>query len=295
MEKIRQKAAWRSIIMTYNIVCDSSCDLQPAQLQPGRIHLDVVPLRITVGEKEYTDNAELNIPQLLEEMAAEKSASGTACPSPGAFAQAFASADCSICFTISGNLSGTYNAAVLGRSMALEEHPEKQICIIDSRSTSGAMTLLARKAQALLEAEEEPDFDVVCDKLRTYQASLRTVFTLECFDNLIKNGRMRPLVGTVLRSLGIHVIAYATPQGTIQVTGKARGEAKTYQGIVEWMRASKDCTGAEVVISHCENLTGALRLKELVLKELPVKDVTIQSCRGLTTFYAMQNGLIVSF
>ena len=281
--------------MTYNIVCDSSCDLHPTALQPGRIHLEVVPLRITVGEREFLDNAELSIPMLLAEMAAEKSASGTACPSPAAFARAFETADCSICFTISSNLSGTYNAAVMGREMVLEEHPEKEVCIIDSKATAGAMVLLVRKAQALLEAEEEPDFEAVCDQLRTYQASLRTVFTLECFDNLIKNGRMRPLVGNLLHTLGIHVIADATPQGTIHVCGKARGEAKTYQTIVEHMRDSKDCTGAEVVLSHCENLTGALRLKELILTELPVKDVTVLSCRGLTSFYAMENGLIVGY
>ena len=281
--------------MTYNIVCDSSCDLQPTALQPGRVNLEVVPLRITVGEREFLDNAELSIPMLLAEMAAEKSASGTACPSPAAFARAFETADCSICFTISSNLSGTYNAAVMGRNMVLEEHPEKKVCVIDSKSTSGAMVLLVRKAQALLEAEEEPDFDAVCDQLRTYQASLRTVFTLECFDNLIKNGRMRPLVGNLLHTLGIHVIADATPQGTIHVCGKARGEAKTYQAIVDNMRNSKDCTGAEVVLSHCENLTGALRLKELMLTELPVKDVTILSCRGLTSFYAMEHGLIVGY
>lgn len=281
--------------MTYNIVCDSSCDLQPTVLQPDRIRLEVIPLRIAVGEQEFLDNAELNIPMLLAEMAAEKSASGTACPSPAAFARAFETADCSICFTISSNLSGTYNAAVMGRNMVLEEHPEKKVCVIDSKSTSGAMVLLTRRAQALLEAEENPDFDAVCDQLRTYQASLRTVFTLECFDNLIKNGRMRPLVGNLLHTLGIHVIADATPQGTIHVCGKARGEAKTYQTIVEHMRDSKDCTGVEVVLSHCENLTGALRLKELMLKELPVKDVTILSCRGLTSFYAMENGLIVGY
>ena len=281
--------------MTYNIVCDSSCDLQPTALQPGRVNLETVPLRITVGEREFTDNAELSIPMLLAEMAAEKSASGTACPSPAAFARAFETADCSICFTISSNLSGTYNAAVMGRNMVLEEHPEKKVCVIDSKSTSGAMVLLVRKAQALLEAEEEPDFDAVCDQLRTYQASLRTVFTLECFDNLIKNGRMRPLVGNLLHTLGIHVIADATPQGTIHVCGKARGEVKTYQAIVDHMRNSKDCTGAEVVLSHCENLTGALRLKDLMLTELPVKDVTILSCRGLTSFYAMENGLIVGY
>lgn len=281
--------------MTYNIVCDSSCDLKPAVLQPDRLRLEVVPMRLNVGEREWVDDETLRVPDLLDAMREEKSSSSSACPSPAAFARAFESADCSVCFTISSNLSGTYNSAILARDLVLEEHPEKKICVIDSKSTAGILVLLAHRAQELIEETDAPDFEAVCNELRIYQASLRTVFTLECYDNLIKNGRMRPLVGTLLHSLGIHVIADATPQGTIHVAGKARGELKTFQGIIDLMRHSKDCTGAEVIISHCENLSGALKLKQMVMSQLPVKDITIFACRGLTSFYAMQNGLIVGY
>ena len=281
--------------MTWSIVSDSSCDLRMSAFESSHVRFETVPLRIQVGEQDFIDNDDLVIPDLLDAMAAEKSASSTACPSPGAFAKAFEAADCTVCFTISANLSGTYNAAVMGREMVLEEHPEKKICIIDSKSTAGAMVLLIRRATALIEADPQADFDEVCDQLRTYQASLRTCFTLENFDNLIKNGRMRPLVGTLLHTLGIHVIADATPQGTIHVADKARGEAKTYKAITALMKDSKDCTGAEVVLSHCENLTGAMKLKEQILADLPVKSVDIIPCRGLTSFYAMEKGLIVGY
>jgi len=281
--------------MTWNIVCDSSCDLKAAELQPDWLHLEVIPMRISVGGTDWLDDETLNVPALLEAMQNEKSASSTACPSPASFARAFEAADCTLCFTISGNLSGTYSSAVVARDMVLEEHPEKKICVIDSKSTAGVMVLLVRRAQKLIESSDDPDFEAICEALRVYQASLRTVFTLECFDNLIKNGRMRPLVGSLLHTLGIHVIADATPQGTIHVAGKARGEQKTLQGIVELMRTSKDCTGADVVLSNCENLACALRLKELILRELPVKDVTILPCRGLTSYYSMKNGLILGF
>jgi EDD domain protein, DegV family len=281
--------------MVCNIVCDSSCDLQPSVLQPDWLRLEVIPMKISVGGAEWPDNAGLSVPNLLEAMRNEKSASSTACPSPADFAQAFEAADRSICFTISGSLSGTYNSAVLARDMVLEDHPEKQICVIDSKSTAGVMVLLVRRAQELLSGDGAEDFEAVCNKLRVYQASLRTVFTLECYDNLIKNGRMRPLVGSLLHTLGIHVIADGTPQGTIHVAGKARGEQKTFAEIVRLMAASKDCTDMEVVISSCENLEGAMRLKQLILQELPVKNVTLQACRGLTSYYAMEKGLILGF
>ena len=255
-----------------------------------------MPHRTYNTPKRKCDNDALEIPELLEAMAAEKTASSTACPSPAAFARAFEKGDKTVCFTISANLSGTYNAAVMGREMVLEEHPEKEICVIDSKATAGAMVLLIRRAKELMEADPEGrDFEGICAQLRLYQAALRTCFTLENFDNLIKNGRMRPLVGTLLHSLGIHVIADGTPQGTIRVVGKARGEAKTYKAITALMKDSKDCIGAEVVISHCENLASAIKLKEQILQDLPVKSVDIISCRGLTSFYAMEKGLIIGY
>jgi DegV family protein with EDD domain len=266
-----------------------------ASFQDSPVRFETVPLRIQVGEREFIDNDELVVPDLLAAMAAEKAAASTACPSPAAFAKAFEAGDCTVCFTISANLSGTYNAAMMARDMVLEEHPEKKICVIDSKATAGAMALLIHRAIALMKDAAEEAFEDICDQLRLYQAALRTCFTLENFDNLIKNGRMRPLVGNLLHSLGIHVIADATPQGTIHVADKARGEAKTCKAIAALMGASKDCTGARVVISHCENLPGALKLKQTIQEALPVKSVDIISCRGLTSFYAMEKGLIIGY
>lgn len=81
-----------------------------------------------------------------------------------------------------------------------------------------------------MEADTTGDFEEICNQLRLYQAALRTCFTLENFDNLIKNGRMRPLVGTLLHSLGIHVIADATPQGTIHVGGQSPWRSQDLPG-----------------------------------------------------------------
>lgn len=280
----------------WNIVSDSSCDLRESDFQSGRVRFETVPLRIRVGDREFLDQDDLDVGELLDAMAEEKGPSSTSCPSPAAFARAMEKGQKTICFTISSNLSGSYNAAVQGRELALEEHPEKEICVIDSKSTAGTMVLLIHKARELMEADPLGErFEAVCAQLRIYQAALRTCFTLENFDNLIKNGRMRPLVGTLLHTLGIHVIASGTSQGTIRVESKARGETRTHKAIASFMAGSKDCTGAEVRIHHCDNVTGALRLKERILRDLPVKSVEILPCRGLTSFYAMHKGLIIGF
>ena len=50
----------------------------------------------------------------------------------------------------------------------------------------------------------------------------------------------------------------------------------------------------KVRIAHCENPAGAEKLKQQLMADLPVKSVELISCRGLTSFYAMEKGLIVS-
>lgn len=280
--------------MTWNIVCDSSGDMLPAELIPGKVNLDVVSMKLLVGGREFVDDAALDVDELLQHMAAETSASSTACPSPEAFAQAFSKADCSLCFVISSNLSGTYSAACMGRDMALEEYPEKKIFVLNTCSTSGALYLLVQKTMELLKSGEE-DFDTICHALQAYKDNLYTLFTLENFDNLVKNGRMRPLLGNLLHTLGIHVLAGATREGTICMVDKARGEKKAFRNIISAMQRDKDCTGADLVIAHCKNPDAAQRLKEAVLTALPLKSVTILPCRGLTTFYAMEKGLIMVY
>lgn len=281
--------------MTWSIVADSSCDLPESAFDSPCAQFVSAPLRILVGAQEFVDNDDLKVPDLLMAMREEKSASSSACPSPEAFAQAFRQSDCSICFTISSALSGTYNAAMMAREMVLEENPEKKICVIDTKCTAGSLVILIQKAQALLEENPDIDPEDLFAQLRVLNASSRIVFTLECYDNLVKNGRMRPLVGNLLKSLGIRIVAIANSLGEIEVVGKARGEAKAYQTLVRQMAAMKDCTGAKVVISHCQNPVGAARLQALILETLPVDDVAVYSCRGLTSYYAMENGLIIGF
>ncbi len=273
-----------------NLVSDSSCDLFSGPLSSSA-QLTVVPMCLRVGDHEYPDTPELSIPELLSGLT--QYASSSACPSPAAFAEAFEQGEETVCVTISANLSGTYNAAVVARDMVLAEHPEKKIHIVNSCSTAGAMILILRKAAAL--AKECIPFETLCQRLEEYRASLRTCFTLECFDNLVKNGRMAPIAGALLQTLGIHIIADATPEGTIHVAKKARGEAHTFKGIAQLMAEAKDCAGSQVIICHCQNPGGAERLRQAIQARLAVASVEIRECRGLTSFYAMDQGLIIGY
>ena len=163
------------------------------------------------------------------------------------------------------------------------EQGEETVCVTISSQLSGSYNA-AMAARDLVLAEHP-----ACQK------NTRLCFTLEHFDNLVNNGRMPPLAGTLLQTLGIRIIADATPQGTIHIAKKARGEAHTARAIAQLMNDAKDCTDSHVIITHCQNPEGAERLRNALLDRLPVKAVEVLPCRGLTSFYAMDKGLIISY
>ena len=67
--------------MIWNIVSDSSCDLQMNQFSSEMVRFETVPLRIQVGEREFVDNEQTNVADMVEYFKAYKGKSSTACPS----------------------------------------------------------------------------------------------------------------------------------------------------------------------------------------------------------------------
>ncbi len=66
----------------WSIVSDSSCDLRAADFDSPTVRFESVPLRIHVGGRDFVDNDQLRVPEMLTAMASEKSAASTSCPSP---------------------------------------------------------------------------------------------------------------------------------------------------------------------------------------------------------------------
>ena len=279
--------------MSWNIVMDSSCDLMVSKQSFKNAELKIAPLTIRVGENEFIDDDSIDVPVLLDAMNKEKSASSTACPSPSAFYDHFITADNVICICITSNLSGTYNAALQAAEMVKEDYPEKNVHVVNSWSTAGEMTLIARYTDKLI--GEGLPFDTIVEKVEEYAKEVRLVFTLEKFDNLIKMGRMKPLVGKVVAALGIHLVAQASAEGTVEVMFKVRGDEKTLEKMVEYMNEQKDMTDKPVVISHCNNHKAVEKLVSIIKEKCKTDDITVNHCKGLTTFYAMEKGLLIGY
>lgn len=279
--------------MKWNIVMDSCCDLTRNNFYCKNAEFEMAPLKLIVGEKEFVDDDNINVDALLAAMNAEKKASSSACPSPDDFAQSFMKSENTFCFTMTSGLSGTFNCAKVAKTMVQETNPEKNIHVIDTHAAAGVLVLMGKKADELI--GQGLTFEEICPLLDEYCETLQVVFSLSQFDNLIKTGRMKPIVGAIATHLGIRAVAVNSPQGTIEVVKKPRGEDKAIAAMVDIMLARKPMKDKPVVISHCKNKEGAELAKKMIQEKCQTNDVTINECKGLTTFYAMEKGILIGY
>lgn len=279
--------------MKWSIVTDSSSDMLAEHGAVLGVQFSTAPLRIVIGDKDYVDREGVDLKAMIADMKAEKKASSSACPAPEDFARAFREADYTLCITMTGALSATYQSAMLARGQVMEEFPEKRIHVVDSKATAGVMVLLVRKAAEL--AKAGITFEQAAEKLDAYNKTLRLVFTMASYDNLVKSGRMNAFAGMLAGHLGIRVVAINTPQGEISIIKKIRGVEKTIQAMVDYMKETTDIAKRPVIISHSNNEEMANQAKAMIESQCGVKDITIYSCQALTTFYTMGNGVLIAY
>lgn len=186
--------------MKWNIICDSSCDTLEIKHLAEDTNFSIAPMKIIFGSKEFIDDENWNREEMLNTMTSYTGASSTACPAPFDWAKEFEKRDYSIAITISGSLSGSYNSAVTAKDMVLEQNPEKKIHIVDSRSTSGAMILLAICANTLI--KQGASFEQVVNELERYNNSLQLTFCLKSYDNLVQHRQNEQNCGSCGSCLG---------------------------------------------------------------------------------------------
>ncbi|WP_392462528.1 DegV family protein [Streptococcus parasuis] len=276
----------------WKIVADSGCDYrQLANLAPNTEFISV-PVTIQVGDEAFVDDAGLDIDHMMHVMETSKVAAGSACPSPQAYQSAFEGADHIIVLTITGGLSGSFNAARIARDMYLEEHPEVQIHLIDSLSAGGEMDLLVDEINRLIGTGL--DFPQVVEAITHYQNHSKLLFVLAKVDNLVKNGRLSKLVGTVVGLLNIRMVGEASAEGKLELLQKARGHKKSVKAAFEEMKKA-GYQGGRIVMAHRNNVEFFQEFSELVRHSFPAAIIDEVATSGLCSFYAEDGGLLMGY
>ncbi len=250
-----------------------------------------VPLKIITKEKEYVDDASLDVEDMVNTLLGYKGKSGTACPGVGEWLDAFEEEELVFCVTISSNLSGSYNAACSAAQDYEQEHPERKVYVLDSLSAGPGLRLLVEKIAQL--SEQGLSGEEIFEKATAYRKKTDTTFTLESLKNLANNGRVSQAAAVLTGIIGIRIIGQAL-NGRLDVVEKIRGEKKTLIHMFDLIK-EKGYNGGRLIIDHCFNEEAALRLKDMIVAEFAKAEVLISKTAGLCSFYAEKGGLIIGF
>lgn len=274
----------------FKIISDSSLDLND-QLEK-EVDIEKIPFKLYIDEEEIIDDEKLDVIEFIQKMKKSAKLPRTACPSPNDFKEKFDGHDNVFAITISSKLSGTYNSAMLGMNLALEE-AKKNIHVFDSKSASVGQTLIGLKIKDLI--DQGFSFEKIVEDVESYIKSMKTFFISESLDNLIKNGRIPSWKGKLAMALKIRPIMTAI-EGDIEVYEKVRGSNKAFEKLAQNIsELAKDASKKRIAISHVNNLERAKSLKARLQEITNFKEIIIVPTHGLTSLYCDDQGIIVAF
>lgn len=273
--------------MDINLIMDSCVDFDSETND-----MDRIPFKILIDDDELIDS-NLNMMDLISKMKSSKKHIKTACPSPDDFMSALKKYKNTFAVTISSQLSGSYNSAMLAVELMKEKFPENFVHIFDSKTACSGETMISLKVKQLI--EENLNTSEIIEMTNKYISKLKTLFILDSLDNLAKNGRITNFKAILANVLHIVPIMGAD-EGKIVLKEQVRGKKKAFNRLVEMIgEYNVDFENTVLGITHVNCVEKAEKLKNEIKSRYPFKDVRIFKASGLSTVYADDGGIVIAF
>ena len=277
--------------MTYSLICDSCTDL-PTELGVDP-HVKKVALSIHIGTETIVDDENFCQSELLEKARALHDAPKTACPSPSMYLEQFLDEGDNYVVTLSGLLSGSYNAAMQARAIYREEGGKGNVHVFNSRSASSGQAQIALLVRELV--SRQLPFAQVVEQVEAYIDQMKTMFVLENLDHLRKNGRLTRMQALVTGALRVKRLCGATPEGEIEKLGQGLSMRQTLARMVSRMADDAGHVGRRLIIAHCNCRERAEYVRDLIQKRCRFGEILIVATGGISTVYADDGGIITAY
>ena len=277
--------------MRYKIIGDSCLDLTKEMRKDPCYSM--IPLTLMVGERHFVDDETFDQKEFIKVVKEYPECPKSACPSPEMFKEAYCCEEENVfVITLSAALSGSYNSAVLAKSLYEEEYGKKNILVLDSKSASSGQLNIAMYIREL--CDQGLEFDEICEKAAACRDRMNTYFVLESLDTLKKNGRLTGLQAFFATKLNIKPVMGAD-NGTIIKLDQARGIQKALQRMAEIaVKEAGTTKDKRLVIAHCNAPERAQFMKEKLCSMAEFKEVVITDTCGVSTVYASDRGVILA-
>ncbi len=214
------------------IVTDSACDLPVEVLEQEGAGM--VPLTVHFGDEQLKDAIEIKPIDFYPKLATSPHHPRTSQPSPADFVECYQrvapAGESIVSIHLSARLSGTYQSAVLAKSML----PEVDVEVFDSRSASLGCGLMVLRAAAM--AREGAGKEEILSELEALRGRMPMFFSVETLEYLRRNGRIgraQHLLGTLLNMKPILTL---DTEGVVEAVDRVRGRSKVVPRVLELMQ-----------------------------------------------------------
>jgi DegV family protein with EDD domain len=211
------------------IVTDTDSSL-PAAVA-AQFGIQQVPINIHFGEETFRSGVDIDDVEAFVRIDHDGKLPTTSAPTPGQFAEAYqaafdAEATSVLCFCVSAEISGTYNAAITARELL----PDRDITVVDSRTLSmgqGFMVLAA--AEAIQQGASKEQAIAIAESLRERTYVYAALATLKY---LAMSGRVGHLAAGMANLLNIKPVL-TVRDGKLDMLEKVRTQQKAWNRVVE--------------------------------------------------------------
>lgn len=230
------------------IITDSTADI-PKSLAK-ELDITVIPINVHLDGESYQDGINITPDEFYLKMSRTDQLPTTSQPSPldivSAFKRAvFDGAKEIISFHISSRMSGTYQSALLAKSMVEEEYPDVKIEVVDTKTVTYCLgVIVVLVARAAKEGKPFSELLSMAMKIRQEQRLLALVDTLEYLQKGGRIGKAAAFVGTLLN---IKPIITVNDDGEVEAVDKARGNKKAVQKVFDGLK--KKASGRPVALA----------------------------------------------
>ena len=253
------------------IITDSSSDMSLKHCR--ELDIDLVPLRVSFGQKSYRSLIEISNKEFYEQLAASEALPTTAQITPGEFEQIFqeyvSQGDEVIGLFISSKMSGTYQSALLAKEMV----GSQRIHIVDTLTVTFALALLVEEAVKMRDRGNLTAGEIAA---RIHELVPRVCLwaVVDTLEYLKKGGRLSPGSAFFASILGICPVI-TIKDGLVEAAGKARGKQAGFK-LIEGLLKKQEISGDYGITLGHTNSTKSMEAFVQYFKEyLKKRDIEI--------------------
>src|SRR5690625_430837 len=280
--------------MNIQLMTDGGADIP--NLIGNALDIKVVPLYIHF-KNEHLKSSDISMSKFFQKIKKTNELPRSSAPSPNDFYEAFKKVEADtpiIMLSLSKALSSTYENAVSGKNMLLDEEPDRKIEVIDTKTASCGIALLLYESSVKL--RENYSFEQLVEHLYERVEQTTTLFVLKTLENLILGGRLDKVKGTIAKTLNIKLLMKASEEGAIEVSEKVRGDKKSIRRFIDQIGDyAKNFENKVITMTHCASEDRANSVLNKIMEQYPFKNSFLTETGPLISTYGGEEALVISF